>query len=64
MKKPTTVEGWLKTLPEPLRSEAFDRAYRWIMGIKSNSLSDAIGWLYYGREQGSYEFWNSFLMFF
>ncbi len=40
MKKPTTVEGWLMTLPEPLRSSALkycDARY-----TLANCLSDAI----------------------
>jgi hypothetical protein len=61
MKKPKTVEGWLKTLPEPLRSEAFNVAYLCDLNTKCGCLSFAIllhiKWEY---EEGSFEFWDSF----
>jgi len=55
MKKPKTVEGWLKTLPEPLR-----RGYLIYTRQKCNSLSEAIMCISWHYSKEGYHFWKSF----
>ena len=60
MKKPTTVEGWLKTLPEPLRSELLKPEKLFTFNYECKYLSSAINSFWWGYEEGSNEFWSSF----
>jgi hypothetical protein len=61
MKKPTTVEGWLKTLPEPLRSSALSQSHCIDLLNESESLSSSILSFCIWREtKEGMEFWSSF----
>lgn len=55
-----TIEQWLKTLPEPLRSEAIGCSSKWILEQKKEFISDAIAsaftWCWSPSGQ---DFWQS-----
>ena len=59
MKKPKTVEGWLKTLPEPLRSSALKQGKH--LRSKRSTLSESVQTFnIWADTREGFEFWNSF----
>lgn len=56
-----TIHQWLKTLPEPLRSEAIKNSPEKFLKAKKSSLSAAIncGFIWTESDSGT-EFWWSF----
>jgi hypothetical protein len=57
VKKPTTVEGWLKTLPEPLRSSAISQCdcLDSTSGSLLHSLENFADW---DTTKERYEYWE------
>lgn len=56
-----TIEQWLKTLPEPLRSEAINNSSKGALKKKVSSLRSAVcvGFIWTESDSGT-EFWWSF----